>query len=99
MYATAELTRLAERKRQLRLRIATRREECAENVARATRPLRWLDRAVAMWQRIGPLAKFVAVPLVWSLERTVFSRRPRLGKLLRWGTFAAGAFRRFSRRR
>ena len=50
-------------------------------------------------RRIGPMAKFAAVPLVWGLERAVFSRRSRLGKVLRWGSIAAGALRRFARTR
>lgn len=99
MYASAELTRLAERKRRLRRRIATQRADCMEEARRAARPLRWLDRAVATWRRIGPMAKFAAVPLVWGLERAVFSRRSRLGKVLRWGSIAAGALRRFARTR
>jgi hypothetical protein len=45
------------------------------------------------------MAKFAAVPLVWGLERAVFSRRSRLGKVLRWGSIAASALRRFARTR
>jgi hypothetical protein len=97
VYAISELNRLAAHKRAVRARIVIRRTESALAAARAAHPLVWLDRAVDLWHKFRPMAKFAAVPVVWGLERAFFTRRSRLGRLLRWSSLIAGALRRFSR--
>jgi hypothetical protein len=93
MYPQRELTRLAAHKAFLRRGIAVRRTQCAEAVGRATRPLEWLDRALALWRRISPLAALAAVPLGLLVSRTLLPRRKILGPLLRWGPVLFNALR------
>jgi hypothetical protein len=96
MYPHQELSRLAVRKAALRRSIALRRVQCAGAAARVTRPLAWLDRALAFWRRLSPLAAFAAVPLGFLATRTVFPRLKTLGSLLRWGPLVFAAIRRIS---
>jgi len=93
MYTHRELSRLAERKVLLQLDIAIRRSECAHAAARVSRPLEWLDRAVAFWRRISPLARMAIVPLAVLAGRRLLPRRGILGSVLRWGPLVAGAIR------
>jgi len=93
MYPQPELTRLAAYKVTLRRDIAFRRIQCVEAAARVARPFEWLDRMLAFWRRLSPLAQFAAVPLGFAVKRTLFPRARFLGSLLRWGPFAFGAAR------
>jgi hypothetical protein len=93
MYPNRELTRLAARKAALRWDIALRRVQCAEAAARVARPLAWLDRMLAFWRQLSPLAQFAAVPLGLLIKRTIFPRRNVLRSLVRWGPFVFGAAR------
>ncbi len=92
MYPDGELNRLAAHKSALRLRIGARRVECGIAAAGVERPLRWIDRAVALWRQISPMAKLAAIPLTLLLKRTLFPRTGLLGSLLRWAPaiFSAG---------
>jgi hypothetical protein len=93
MYPDRELSRLAAAKAVIRMDIAVRRVECAQAAAEVARPLEWLDRALAFWRRVSPLAKLAVVPLGLLLRRWVLRRHKLLGALLRWGPLAAGAVR------
>ena len=97
MYPDNELTRLAGYKNVLQRRIQSRREECAEAYEAAVRPLEWLDRAIAWWRKVSPLAKVTAIPLAFILKKTVFRRTKILGTLFRWGPIAFQVFRSFRR--
>lgn len=98
MYPHSELTRLAAAKVTLRRDIARRRHQCAAAAAAIARPLAWVDRAAAFWQKITPFAGLATVPLGLLLERAVFPRAKLLGTLLRWGPAALRAMRNLTRR-
>jgi hypothetical protein len=95
MYPERELTRLAANKASLQRDIALRRAQCAEAAARVARPLEWMDRALAFWRRISPLAQLAIVPLGILVKRRLFPRHRLLGSILRWGPLVAGAVRSF----
>ncbi len=94
MYPQSELTRLAERKAILRRRIGLGRAECAAAAAGATRPLAWLDRALALWRKVTPFTKIAAIPLTLIFKRTLFPKVRLLATLLRWAPALIGAMRR-----
>lgn len=71
MYPTAELTALAQRKTLLRARISLNRLRCVVLAGEVVRPLNWIDRMVAQWRKISPMAKLAAVPLGLLLKRAV----------------------------
>jgi hypothetical protein len=85
MYAGRELKRLDEVKGLLRQRIARRRIETVAQTVRVTKPLQWIDRAYAYWQKVGPLTKLVAAPAGLWLLRSLFGRRKLAAPLMRWG--------------
>lgn len=94
MYPQRELTLLAARKAVLRQSIARRRAQAVTDVTRVAKPLEWLDRALALWRRIPPLAKLVGMPLgLLIIKRLIFPQRKIkiLGPFLRWGTVLFGA--------
>lgn len=93
MYPNGELSELDAQKNALRRRIQLRRAECALAAQGAVRPLEWIDRAIAMWQKISPMAKLASVPLALLLKRTLFRRAKIFGSLLRWGPLAFRMFR------
>lgn len=93
MYSDRELNRLAAYRASLRRRIACRRTECAVLAGRLTRPVAWLDRALAFWRRLSPFTQFAAVPLGLLVSRAVLPRRGLLGSLARWAPLALGAAR------
>jgi len=98
MYPQRELTLLAARKAVLRQSIALSRVQCVADANRVAQPLAWLDRALAWWRRIPPLAKLVAVPLgLLAIQRVVFRRRKIkiFLPLLRWGSIACNAMGNF----
>ena len=96
MYPERELTRLALRKAALQRTIALHRAQCAGAAARAARPLAWVDRMLAWWRRLPPLATIAAAPLGWLITRSLFPRLKTLGPLLRWGPLVLGAGRSLS---
>jgi hypothetical protein len=85
MYPRHELSEAASAKAALRTRIARRRAETAALLDRATRPLRWIDRARESWRQLGPLVRIATVPLGWWAARSAVRSRGLLGRLLRWG--------------
>jgi hypothetical protein len=93
MYPNQELIRLAAHKAALQRTISLRRVQCAAAMAKATQPLAWLDRMLAFWRRLSPLAQFAAVPLGFLVKRSVFPRLKVLGSLLRWGPIVFAAVR------
>ena len=99
MYPDVELNRLATHKAGLRWRIGVQRVKCARAATQVLRPLAWLDRALALWDRVSPLAKIAAVPLGFLLKRSNTAPPRLLGKLLRWGPIVLGAVRGLTRAR
>jgi hypothetical protein len=97
MYPDRELTRLAATKAALRRDIALHRSQCAKAAARAAQPLEWLDRMLAFWRRLPPLARFAAMPLGLLVRHTVFPRLKILRALVRWSPLVFGAVRVISR--
>ena len=93
MYPREELNRLAVRKAALGLEITLCRADCGHAAARALRPLETLDRIMAFWRRLSPLARFAAVPLGFVLKRTLFRRAKVVGSLLSWGPLVARTIR------
>lgn len=91
MYPDGELKRLARHKEILRERISLRREECAIAAAAAARPLAWLDRVVALWRQIRPLARVAAIPLGLLAKRLFFPRLRLFTSLFRWAPAIFGA--------
>ena len=87
------MTQLAYHKARLRLRISRRRDELAIAAAEAVHPLEWLDRAIAWWKKIKPVAKLAAIPLTLLVKRVFFPRFRIFTSLLRWGPAIFGAVR------
>jgi hypothetical protein len=85
MYPHGELIRLAAHKATLRRRIALSRAQCGEAAGRAIQPLAWLDRVVAFFRQLSPLAILAAVPAGLVVQRAVFPHFKLLGTLVRWG--------------
>jgi hypothetical protein len=75
MYPAGELTDIARRKAVLCARISVGRSRCATFAGDVVRPLNWLDRAIAQWRKIPPVAKIAAVPLGLLFRRAVFPRK------------------------
>ncbi|MDP3071260.1 MAG: hypothetical protein Q8N18_13300 [Opitutaceae bacterium] len=90
MYPAEELKGLAARKRALRRDIALHRAQCATAAARLAQPLAWLDRMLATWRRLAPLA---AMPLALLAARIVLPRYKILPKLVRWAPVVFSAAR------
>jgi hypothetical protein len=89
MYPQRELAGLAARKAELRKNIALRRIQCAVDLTQVAKPLEWLDRAVALWRRIPPLAKLAALPVgLYVIKHMESPRTKLLASLLRWGPLA-----------
>jgi len=82
MYPERQLILLAARKSALRQAIALRRVHLAGTAARATWPLVWLDRVLAVGRRLPPLALFAALPLGCLVTRSVVSGLRALGPLV-----------------
>jgi hypothetical protein len=93
MYPDRELSRLAAHKVALRQNIADHRAQCAAAAARATQPLAWVDRMLALWRRLSPLAEFTAVPLSLLVQRAVSPRLKILRTLVRWSPLVFGVVR------
>jgi hypothetical protein len=55
--------------------------------------LEWLDRMLAFWRQLSPLAQFAAVPLGLLVQRTVFPRLKILRTLVRWSPLVFAALR------
>lgn len=79
MYPHGELKALAARKAILQARIAVRRWESAQAAAELAQPIALIDRGVAMWRRISPFVKLLAVPGGLLLAKLWKSRHPGRG--------------------
>ena len=93
MYPDRELIGLELHRKILRRRIARRRSECVAAAAQLARPIAWLDRALAFWRRLSPLAQFALPSLGALATRTLFPRHKFLNLLLSWGPMISGAVR------
>jgi hypothetical protein len=63
-------------------------------MTQVVKPLAWMDKAVALWRRIPPLAKLAAVPVgAYVIKRTFFRQTKLFSSLLRWGPLAYNAVR------
>ena len=96
MYPERELIRLARYRTVLRRKISLRRVECTTATTRVARHFECLDRIVALWRRLSPLALLATVPLGLLLARIKFPRLKLLGSLVRWGPIVFGAVRSIS---
>ena len=96
MYPQRELIRLTTYKVWLRRRIAHRRTECTVAATRIARPFAWLDRMLAFWRQLSPVARVAALPLGVLVTRTIFPKVKFLGSLLRWGPLVYGVVRQFA---
>lgn len=92
MYPAKELAYLAKRKIVVRRKIVLHRSECTEAAVQLTRPIAWLDRAIALGRRIRPLLQYVA-PFGLFAARRVFPHTRILHSLARWGPLIWGATR------
>lgn len=95
MYPDRDLNELAVRKLAVRQRISLRRQECVEAAQRIAEPVEKIDRFIAQWRRISPVAKLAAVPAAMLFKKALFPRAKILGSLLRWGPIAVKVFRGF----
>jgi hypothetical protein len=93
MYPQQELTRLTAYKAALLRDIALDRARCVEAAARVAQPLEWLDKMLALWRRLSPLALFATVPLGFLVQRTVFPRLKTLRTVVRWSPLVFSAIR------
>ncbi len=91
MYPSRELIQLAAYKAALRRDIAVHRNRCAQAAVRVAQPLEWLDRTLAFWRRLSPLAKFAVIPLGLLIQRIAFPRLKVLRSVLRWSPLIFGA--------
>jgi hypothetical protein len=67
MYPRRQLAALAARKALLQAKIEVRRLECAIAATELARPIGWVDRGIALWRRISPIVKALALPGALSL--------------------------------
>ncbi len=93
MYPHEELIRLGAHKAALRRRIGRGRETCTSAANGALRPFAWLNRLLALWQRVPPLARLAAMLLGLLVQRTVAPRSRWLGWLVRWAPLVLGVVR------
>ena len=85
MYSTEELNELLMRKARLRAAIEGNRRACVVQAGEVLRPLAWIDRVMAEWRRVAPLAKAAAVPFGWMLWRKLrLGGAARSAQALRW---------------
>ena len=91
MYSQRELIALAAGKAALRRRIALHRAQCAVAAARVAQPLERLDRTLALWKWIAPLAPLAAVPLGFLVKRVVFRRLKILRAIVCWSPLVFAA--------
>jgi hypothetical protein len=99
MYPIRELNQLAGRKAALRRHIGRHRAACVRGGSRLVQPLAWLDRMMAHWRRLSPLARLAVVPLGLLLAKSAAPRPRLLGLLLRWGPIAWNLVRGFGQAR
>jgi predicted KAP-like P-loop ATPase len=88
MYPDGDLNQLAVHKLALRQRIFVRRRQSIVAANRIAQPFEKVDRIIAQWRRISPVAKLAAVPMAFLFKRALFPRAKILGTLLRWGPVA-----------
>ena len=93
MYPRRELIRLAVHKAARRRDIALHRAGCAAAGARLARPLAWVDRLMAVWRQLSPLAPFAALPLGLLLKSSSAPKPRWLGRLLHWAPVVLAAVR------
>lgn len=95
MYPDRELKRLAAHRVWLQRDITRRRAQCVVAASHAVRPLAWIDRVIALWRQLPPVAHFAAGPIGFFAARKVFPRLKIIGPLLRWGPLLFSAVRGF----
>lgn len=93
MYPQVELSRLADTREALCLRIARNRQRCTAAMTEVAAPLAWIDRMLAMWRKISTPVLLAALPLGFLLKRVVSPKRRILGTLMRWGPLLFGVVR------
>jgi hypothetical protein len=93
MYPQGILNDLAHAKRDLRVRLACRREESATVAAHVFRPLVWLDRVVAWVRQFSMVTKLMSVPAGVALAGALNPKARRLRQVVRWLPFVTSIFR------
>lgn len=93
MYPTRELDTLAERKRQLRNRIAVERADLTDELRNATRPVAWASELQARWQNLSPVVRLAAPVVLMAIQRKVLKRIPVGGAAIWWVPLVLRALR------
>jgi hypothetical protein len=93
MFPHEELTRLAAQKIALRREIALCRVQCTHAAARVAQPLEIVDRALAIWRKLSPIARIAAVPLGFIFKRILVRRTKVAGSLMSWAPLVTGMIR------
>lgn len=75
---------LDERRAALRGRIALQRVECALATADIARPLRWIDRSIALWRALPPAARIALIGALATAVRPVSRGPSRIRRILTW---------------
>jgi len=88
VYPARELNQLARHKAALQGKITGHRAGCVRAATRLAEPLVWLDRMLAHWRRLSPLARLAVVPVGFLLKQSSSPRPRLLGTLLHWGPAA-----------
>jgi hypothetical protein len=93
MYPAGELKLLEARKTLLQLRIAQRRLQCLQAATEIGQPLQLVDRGIALWRSVPPVAKVIAVPALLMLARKLSQRKGLIGSVARMAPIVLGAAR------
>jgi hypothetical protein len=93
MHPGRELNRLAGLKAARQRGIAYHRAQCATAAARVLQPVEWVDEKLAVWRRLSPIAKLLAIPVGLLLKRVAAPRLRVMSTLLRWGPVLFGVVR------
>ena len=93
MYPQRALTGLAARKAALQCDIMLSRAHCAGATARIAQPLAWLDRALALWRQLSPLAPLACLALRGLAMRRASPRARFTRSVLRWSPIVFAAAR------
>ncbi|HQF38319.1 MAG TPA: hypothetical protein PK322_04300 [Opitutaceae bacterium] len=91
MHPQRELTRLAARKAALIVELDRHRAELSASVARLLEPLELIDRSLALWRRVAPLAGSAAA--MRPGDHVATARPTGLGAWLRWLPLVVSATR------
>ncbi len=95
MYPSGQLKALARHKAHVIQRSAFLRQEAVTAARGIEQSLSWVERAMDIWKRVGPLVKYGSVPLAFLARKFLFRKVRFLGPLIKWGPILLGLFRGF----